>query len=844
MYHPIENAIWIFYPEVGELWRWIEGQFEPVTTGILLEGIAPKDATSATLYWDAERARVGFAALVGFAEQPPDVFEYADGRFDRVETADGGSSNGYDVIVWDAERQRLVHVLALFRRDQDRGVRCRELVRTGASATWRDAGPAAPEIGSLNVYAGFDEARGLIVALDTDGNCAGFDGTSWSALPKHPDGGWGPVHFTASPRSRRLVMLHTERATWPKSILWELGEDAWHRKEANIVPWRGQLSFDRGVRTAAGRTLFFLAHETEGHPPQVFGEYDGERILPTGPVFPPCERLAAGAGRVVSFNVSLGATRGAGREPWTAVPAFGWGVYGLHVHEGGLHALTGDAALYSLGESGTWRNIAEAPPGFVSRRNAAVAWSAPGPKSAPERVYALGGAPIDGSKFPTDCFRWTPDAGWTSLEIVGKKPAFQHMLACWDPGRKVLVVVGGRDKRYKSNDFTFETDEKKWTSFLTQMEGGTARGATLTYDAALDRVLLLSSNEVRAYEGKGKWRLIGTMPAPSGGATEVAYDGEARTLYALGGTGADGFQRVALGALLDEAARAPSAPPGETVPEESSPTKRYLRSDEGGTDKFWFAELSERSFQVRWGQRGTAGQTEVHELDNAAAARRAFDKMVAEKLDEGYWDAPEGERAAELPGKTSYHWELGCDGDDVAGGPSPVANVPVCSGCERPMVHIVTLAAHPERLPLAKHAALSAYICANEAGNCGTFDAHGGGNAVLLHQTLPAAWKGDAPAKEEGVPMLEAKRIAYTARFEPDPEGDDADDLALANKTGGYPAWYQFADVPACRVCTKPMRFVAEFSEFDDVLNFGGDGEAYVFVCSEEHEGALLWQCG
>jgi predicted DNA-binding WGR domain protein len=539
-------------------------------------------------------------------------------------------------------------------------------------------------------------------------------------------------------------------------------------------------------------------------------------------------------------------------------------VLALHVHEGGLHALARDAALYSLGESGTWRKIAEAPPGFVSRAHAAVAWSASGPKSAPERMYVLGGYPTHMGKFPADCFRWTPDAGWKSLEIAGKKPAFQHMLACWDPGRKVLVVVGGRDKRYTPNDLTFETDEKKWTSFPTQMEGGTAIGATLTYDAVLDKVLLLSTNEVRAYEGKGEWRLIGTMPAPSGGATEVAYDAEARTLYALGGTVADGFQRVALGALLDDAAaRAPSAPRGvveaeaprgkakpalaaKKAPEESSPAKRYLRSDEGGTDKFWFAELSGRSFQVRWGQRGTAGQTKVHELDDAAAARRAFDKKVAEKLDKGYWDAPEGERAAEIPGKTSYHWKLGRDGDDVAGGPSPVADVPACSGCENPMVHIVTLAAHPERLPLTKHAALSAYICANveSAGACPSFEAHGGANAVLLHRTLPAARKGDAPARKKGAPMVKAKRIAYTAQFEPDPEGDDADDLEMANKTGGHPAWYQFANVPACRVCTKPMRFVAQFSEFDEVLNFGGDGEAYVFVCSEEHEGALLWQCG
>ena len=54
------------------------------------------------------------------------------------------------------------------------------------------------------------------------------------------------------------------------------------------------------------------------------------------------------------------------------------------------------------------------------------------------------------------------------------------------------------------------------------------------------------------------------------------------------------------------------------------------------SDKFWNIELRGQRFTVAFGRVGSKGQTQAKEFPDAAAARKAHDKLVAEKLGKGY----------------------------------------------------------------------------------------------------------------------------------------------------------------------------------------------------------------
>jgi uncharacterized protein (TIGR02996 family) len=52
--------------------------------------------------------------------------------------------------------------------------------------------------------------------------------------------------------------------------------------------------------------------------------------------------------------------------------------------------------------------------------------------------------------------------------------------------------------------------------------------------------------------------------------------------------------------------------------------------------KFWNVELQGRRFTAQFGKIGTSGQTQVKDFASEAAALKAHDKLVAEKLAKGY----------------------------------------------------------------------------------------------------------------------------------------------------------------------------------------------------------------
>lgn len=282
----------------------------------------------------------------------------------------------------------------------------------------------------------------------------------------------------------------------------------------------------------------------------------------------------------------------------------------------------------------------------------------------------------------------------------------------------------------------------------------------------------------------------------------------------------------------------------------SAPRECFLIFREDGADKFWFARLEGSSWTAEWGRRGTKGQSKTYTFATPEKAQADFEKKVREKLDKGYETAPQGSKAAEVARKPSYHFKLVKKGADQFGGMPPGVSEqgwPRCKDCKHPMQFLFMLHAHPERLPLQKNAAVAVFMCGGEVsgGSCPTYEPASGANAVLLLSKEAVALRAlkQPPAGEKATPeVLERQGFSYHEVLESDPEDDEENSDENTDKVGGYPGWLQGAEFQKCRKCRKPMRFVAQLDD-QGKLNFGDSGEAYLFVCPEEHEGRFLWQC-
>jgi predicted DNA-binding WGR domain protein len=65
-------------------------------------------------------------------------------------------------------------------------------------------------------------------------------------------------------------------------------------------------------------------------------------------------------------------------------------------------------------------------------------------------------------------------------------------------------------------------------------------------------------------------------------------------------------------------------------------SRREFRFGEGHTHKFWAITVEGKGFAVQFGKVGTAGQTQTKEFGSDAEARKAADKLIAEKTKKGY----------------------------------------------------------------------------------------------------------------------------------------------------------------------------------------------------------------
>lgn len=68
----------------------------------------------------------------------------------------------------------------------------------------------------------------------------------------------------------------------------------------------------------------------------------------------------------------------------------------------------------------------------------------------------------------------------------------------------------------------------------------------------------------------------------------------------------------------------------------------HLEFEEGTSSKFWRARTEGQTLYVNYGKIGSAGQTQVKDFSDAAAATKEYNKLVAEKRKKGYVDAGGG----------------------------------------------------------------------------------------------------------------------------------------------------------------------------------------------------------
>jgi uncharacterized protein (TIGR02996 family) len=93
--------------------------------------------------------------------------------------------------------------------------------------------------------------------------------------------------------------------------------------------------------------------------------------------------------------------------------------------------------------------------------------------------------------------------------------------------------------------------------------------------------------------------------------------------------------------------------------------RTFVFSD-GKSNKFWNIDLKGSSFTVTFGRVGTKGQTQKKDFPDAAAAKTAHDRLVAEKLGKGYAETTAGKRPGPAPLQQSLEQALLENPDDMA----------------------------------------------------------------------------------------------------------------------------------------------------------------------------------
>lgn len=142
------------------------------------------------------------------------------------------------------------------------------------------------------------------------------------------------------------------------------------------------------------------------------------------------------------------------------------------------------------------------------------------------------------------------------------------------------------------------------------------------------------------------------------------------------------------------------------------------------------------------------------------------------------------------------------------------------------------------------------FQCQNEPGMCEEWDPESGGNKAVVVEAEGARTSVKPPRK--GVTKLGGRWSGHIEMYSADSysaahiEVGDKRGYVLG-QLGGSPDWIQDDETPECPSCGRPMVLAAQLEEgpvHRTAMNFGGCGNAYVFVCPcPAGEARFLWQC-
>jgi len=818
------------------LWRWtVEGAWQRVASGRAELGLGELSWGE----WELRDCYRDGEGVVHFL-----AGSSGEGNF-LLSCAEGGCASApfqlpeaeTTCLGYDPRRDVLVHF--------DQAGATRERVGDAWVERARRPVPGIAYSTSQKLLSTWDPARGALIVLD-ERVCQlhAWDGAAWTPLP----------YPRCSPRSLAAA----------GSVLYLLSGHAQGEVELLVLEgdaWRSACTLGQASGIAPlGDELAILGAEVEGTARDLV-RWDGETLTPAGAAQHICWELCADAqGALLGSNLRTRDPReDAATEPatlfrlddarrWQAPPSARW----IGTPEGFLGL--DPAGLLRLGAEGL-ETLSEIPADRGGQVCVAACWD-----SEAEQVVSIWS---DGGR-KTGLWIGDPRQGLAKAKTKGRMPGFNSVLATYVPGEGPLFW-GWTRKGYT----TATLREGRWESHVTEIP---ARGTPklLAHDPASGATLLvLWSNrrlaQLLRYAGEGAWTALGEI-GPRWGAPDsghgagpcagVCLDPSQARIVAYGEVdhvaGAHGLYALPVSEALGSAPRGgegtskpkpkPKPTKAKPKPKAKEPSQRYLTFQDAGADKFWFAELSGKSYTLRWGRRGTKGRSKTTSKADAEAARREFARKVTKKLDEGYEDDPRGAAADQLEGAPAFHMRAAKRGPDRLGGDPPrlKGGWPTCAECGQPLLFAALLHAEPERLPLRKHAALALFFCAGEEG-CSSWEPDSGCNAALLIKAADLKASLETPA--EALMVSRPRAIAYKERFEADPAREPVE-AESACKLGGHPAWIQSPEPPSCARCGAEQRFLGQLDDqLDPAFVFGDLGRGYLFACPKEHEASFLWQC-
>lgn len=199
----------------------------------------------------------------------------------------------------------------------------------------------------------------------------------------------------------------------------------------------------------------------------------------------------------------------------------------------------------------------------------------------------------------------------------------------------------------------------------------------------------------------------------------------------------------------------------------------------------------------------------------------------------------------------------------LGGPPAFLAPVewPRCRHCAQPLTFVMQLAVGPERpLRYPAEGLLYVFLCqrvdpsAMEGAICPCLDVDSGAERCFVQTRSPGALgltvelTGPRLAKSHAVAAWESRPSVRMPGGVATPEQYSlyaAMSGWLAIQVGGFADWVQAEATPGPCSCGAPRELVLQFAEFEDDLNLGGAGRAYVFACSARHAPeafSLFWQ--